>query len=76
MGGRGKADACYYNEPRFRLKFKNESQRRMKYISFGVDGTNSVGDVVESEVLKLTGPFEPGKKKAPVIGQMRYLVQE
>jgi len=29
MGGSGYKDATYYDEPRLRVKFKNESERRM-----------------------------------------------
>ena len=51
----------YYDEPRFRLKLKNESNRRMKYVHLEIDGINAVGDIVETECFKATGPFEPGK---------------
>jgi len=53
--------ATYYDEPRFRLKFKNESDRRMKYVHLDIDGINAVGDIAETECFKSTGPFEPGK---------------
>lgn len=64
MGGSGYKKACYFDDPRFRLKFKNESEKRMKYVHLDINGINAVGDIVETKRFDATGPIEPGKKFA------------
>jgi hypothetical protein len=64
---------CYTYEPNsaggvdFNIIWKNKTHRTIKYVRFGVDAINAVGDVVPCEIrgynqgFKVTGPIRSGE---------------